>query len=51
MPELALVLIVSLVIVGLAIGSAYAAEALDPRIRSTADVESLYGTSHIGSVR
>ncbi|MBC5798688.1 MAG: hypothetical protein GIW94_01705 [Candidatus Eremiobacteraeota bacterium] len=50
LPAFALELIVSLLIVGVAIGSAYAAEALDPRIRTTTDVENVYGASHIGSV-
>jgi len=49
-PAFALALIVSLIIVGAAVGSAYAAEALDPRIRTATDVENVYGASHIGSV-
>jgi capsular polysaccharide biosynthesis protein len=36
--------------VGLAIGAAYLAEAVDPRIRRSRHVEKLYGKPHIGSV-
>ncbi len=35
---------------GLAIGAAYLAEAVDPRIRRSSHVEKLYGKPHIGSV-
>jgi hypothetical protein len=35
---------------GLAIGAAYLAEAVDPRIRRSRHVEKLYGKPHIGSV-
>jgi uncharacterized protein involved in exopolysaccharide biosynthesis len=41
---------IAALILAMAIGAAYAAEALDPRIRSTEDAEALYGTPHIGSV-
>lgn len=50
-PRIALELIVALLILGAAIGSAYAAEALDPRIRTATDVENVYGASRIGSIR
>jgi uncharacterized protein involved in exopolysaccharide biosynthesis len=43
------VLIAALILV-LAIGAAFAAEALDPRIRTNEDAEALYGSPHIGSV-
>ncbi len=36
--------------VGLAIGAAYLAEAVDPRIRRSRHVEKVYGKPHIGSV-
>jgi capsular polysaccharide biosynthesis protein len=49
-PSSTLAIIIAMLIVALALGSAYIAEALDPRIRSTRDVESLYGRPHIGSV-
>jgi succinoglycan biosynthesis transport protein ExoP len=41
---------IAALVLAMAIGAAYAAEALDPRIRSTEDAETLYGTPHIGSV-
>ncbi len=41
---------IAALILAMAIGAAYAAEALDPRIRTTEDAETLYGTPHIGSV-
>ncbi|MBD5655132.1 MAG: hypothetical protein IAI50_08105 [Candidatus Eremiobacteraeota bacterium] len=42
--------LVVLLIFGLALGAAYLAELLDPRIRNQADVEGLYGSPLIGSV-
>jgi len=42
--------LVVLLILGLALGVAYLAELLDPRIRNQADVEGLYGSPLIGSV-
>jgi uncharacterized protein involved in exopolysaccharide biosynthesis len=50
LPALALATILACLIVGVAIGSAYAAEALDPRIRTAVDIERIYGAPHIGSV-
>jgi capsular polysaccharide biosynthesis protein len=50
LPALALAAILSCLILGLAVGSAYAIEALDPRIRTSNDVERIYGTPHVGSV-
>ncbi len=50
LPAKALATILGFLIVGLALGSAYAAEALDPRIRTAVDVERIYGAPHIGSV-
>jgi uncharacterized protein involved in exopolysaccharide biosynthesis len=41
---------IAALILALAVGSAFAAEALDPRVRTTEDAEALYGTPHIGSV-
>lgn len=49
-PRVALSIMIAALIFGLAIGSAYAAEALDPRIRTNEDAETLYGSPHIGSV-
>jgi len=49
-PELAIATVLAALILLLAIGVAYAAEALDPRIRTAADVEDLYGMPRIGSV-
>jgi uncharacterized protein involved in exopolysaccharide biosynthesis len=49
-PRTMLSILFAVLILGLAIGAAYAAEALDPRIRTTEDAETLYGTPHIGSV-
>ncbi len=49
-PLMGLALIVALLILAAAIGSAYAAEALDPRIRTATDVENVYGASRIGSI-
>jgi capsular polysaccharide biosynthesis protein len=49
-PRPLMAIILTLLIVSLAIGIAYLAEAIDPRIRTTTDVEDLYGTSRIGSV-
>ena len=49
-PEIVLASLIALFILGLAIGSAYAAEALDPRIRTAVDVEDLYGAPRIGSI-
>ncbi len=43
-------IMIAALILALAIGSAFAAEALDPRIRTTEDAEALYGAPHIGSV-
>lgn len=43
-------ILIALLILGLAIGAAYLAELLDPRIRTQADVESLYGTPLIGTL-
>jgi uncharacterized protein involved in exopolysaccharide biosynthesis len=49
-PEFVLATLIAVFILGLAIGSAYAAEALDPRIRTAVDVEELYGAPRIGSI-
>ncbi len=49
-PREAMVILVAVLILACAIGSAYAAEALDPRIRTAGEAEALYGTPHIGSV-
>ena len=49
-PQAALAMLLGFLIVGLAIGSAYALEFLDPRLRNPADIERLYGHSVIGSV-
>ncbi len=50
MPREVMVILIAALIFGLAVGSAYAAEALDPRIRTAGEAEALYGTPHIGSV-
>ncbi len=49
-PTVMMAMLLSLMILGLAIGSAYAAEALDPRLRTPEAVEELYGAPHFGSV-
>jgi capsular polysaccharide biosynthesis protein len=49
-PAIVLATLIALFILGLAIGGAYAAEALDPRIRTAVDVEDLYGAPRIGSI-
>jgi len=49
-PRQAMVILIAVLILAAAIGSAYAAEALDPRIRTAGEAEALYGTPHIGSV-
>ena len=43
-------MLLALLILGFAIGSAYAAEALDPRVRTREAAEELYGAPHLGSV-
>lgn len=48
-PGVALGLVIALIF-GFAIGLAYLAEMLDPRIRTQADVEALYGTPLLGSL-
>jgi len=50
LPREVLDIILALLILALAIASAYIAESLNPRIRNRAGVEALYGTQHIGSV-
>lgn len=50
MPRDVMVFLIAALVFGMAIGSAYAAEALDPRIRTAGEAEALYGTPHIGSV-
>jgi len=49
-PQLVLATLIALFVLALAIGSAYLAEALDPRIRTAVDVEDLYGAPRIGTV-
>ncbi len=49
-PTTMMALLLAVLILGLAIGSAYAAEAVDPRIRSRQAAEELYGTPNFGSV-
>jgi capsular polysaccharide biosynthesis protein len=49
-PEMLLVVLIALFVLALAIGSAYIAEAVDPRIRTAVDVEELYGAPRIGAV-
>ena len=49
-PRTLLSIVITALILGLAIAAAFAAEALDPRIRTTEDAEALYGSPHIGSV-
>jgi uncharacterized protein involved in exopolysaccharide biosynthesis len=49
-PQIVLAALISLFVLVLAIGSAYVAEALDPRIRTALDVEDLYGAPRIGKV-
>jgi uncharacterized protein involved in exopolysaccharide biosynthesis len=49
-PAFVLASLIVLFILALAIGSAYLAEALDPRIRTAVDVEDLYGAPRIGAV-
>ena len=49
-PQSALAFLLGLLIIGLAIGSAYALEFLDPRLRTPADIERLYGHAVIGNV-
>ncbi len=49
-PTVMMALLLSIMILGLSIGSAYAAEALDPRIRTRDAVEELYGAPHFGSM-
>ena len=49
-PQLVLAALIALLVLVLATGSAYLAEALDPRIRTAVDVEDLYGAPRIGRV-
>jgi uncharacterized protein involved in exopolysaccharide biosynthesis len=51
LPALALATILACLILGLAVGVAYVLEALDPRIRTSNDIERIYGTPHVGSVK
>ena len=49
-PSIIMATIVALIILALAIGAAFLAESLDPRIRTSADVETLYGSPHLGKI-
>lgn len=49
-PPLITAVLISVFIFALAIGAAYLAEMLDPRVRTTAALEELYGSPRIGSV-
>jgi uncharacterized protein involved in exopolysaccharide biosynthesis len=49
-PQIAMAAIITMLIFGLAIGAAYFAEYVNPRIRTATDIEDLYGTPRIGSV-
>jgi uncharacterized protein involved in exopolysaccharide biosynthesis len=49
-PPLVAAIVLVVLFVVLAIGAAYLAEMLDPRVRTRIDVESLYGSPLIGSV-
>ena len=49
-PAIVLATLIAFFILALAIGGAYAAEAVDPRIRTAVDVEDLYGAPRIGSI-
>ncbi len=49
-PAIVLATLIAFFILALAIGGAYAAEAIDPRIRTAVDVEDLYGAPRIGSI-
>jgi uncharacterized protein involved in exopolysaccharide biosynthesis len=49
-PQIVMAGIITLLIFGLAIGVAYFAEYVNPRIRTATEVEDLYGTPRIGSV-
>jgi capsular polysaccharide biosynthesis protein len=49
-PQIVLAMLIAFFVLALAIGGAYVAEALDPRIRTAVDVEDLYGAPRIGRV-
>jgi capsular polysaccharide biosynthesis protein len=49
-PPLITAFLISLIIFALAGGAAYLAEILDPRVRTAASIEELYGAPRIGSV-
>lgn len=49
-PPFMMAMLIAVVIVGAMVGAAYAAEALDPRLRKPVEVEDLYGSGHLGSI-
>jgi capsular polysaccharide biosynthesis protein len=49
-PRVVTATIIAMLILSLAIGVAFLAEIVDPRVRTAADIEDLYGTPRIGSV-
>lgn len=49
-PTFTMAILIGLVILVAVVGSAYAAEALDPRLRKPSEIEELYGGAHLGSI-
>lgn len=49
-PSTIMAMLLAVLILSVALGAAYAAEFLNPRIRTTAEIEGLYGIKHFGSI-